>query len=127
MQSKTRISLQSLLIALLAVTLSVSSSSGIASASPESNPQVSWTSPTEGTVVEDSFTLGLLAGDSAGLSRIVKWCFKVDNVTDFYTANPVGQAAFSGEPDNSLSGFTKLTSDGCYEIYDSTTAKLKFN
>jgi hypothetical protein len=87
---------------------------------------VSWTSPEQGSIVEDSFTLGLLAGDASGLARIVKWCFKVDNVTDFYTANPVGQAAFAGVPDNSLAGFSKLTSDGCYEIYDSTTAKLKF-
>lgn len=114
------------LVSLLALTCSLFSSGGIASATQESNPQVSWTSPEQGSVVEDSFTLGLLAGDASGLARIVKWCFKVDNVTDFYAANPVGQAAFSGEPDNSLSGFTKLTSDGCYEIYDSTTAKLKF-
>ena len=114
------------LVSLLALTFSLFSSSGIASANQESNPQVSWTSPEQGSAVEDSFTLGLLAGDASGLARIVKWCFKVDNLTDFYTANPVGQAAFSGEPDNSLSRFTKLTSDGCYEIYDSTTAKLKF-
>lgn len=124
--SKPKISLHTLLVSLLALTLSLFSSSGIASASPESNPQVSWTSPSQGSVVEDSFIVGLVASDTSGLAKIVKWCFKVDNVTDFYTANPVGQAAFSGEPDNSLSRFTKLTSDGCYEIDDSTTAKLKF-